>query len=370
MNQLASSRPGASFRMDWMLLLLVVATAGIGLANLYSASLVSDARFHLTQGMWMFLGLAVAAGVAAVDHRLVQRWAWVVHGVAVLLLIAVLLFGDTINGSRRWLSFGALTYQPSELLKVAVVLVTAKWFAETEAPDGRRLRDLVVPGVLVGVPVLLVMLQPDLGTAVAILLIFGTMVLFERVRAGSLAILAAASAVLLPLFWFFGLRDYQRSRITTFMDPTADLQGSAWQVTQSRIAIGSGGVQGKGWLEGTQVQSGFVPYHENDFIFAHHGEQFGFLGSLLLLGLYFALVLWALRVARHASDRFGVLTAVGVASLLFWHVVINVAMVIGALPVVGLWLPLASAGGSAVLTVMLSLGILMGVSLRRHTFSR
>lgn len=369
MSKIAQGRSGG-IRFDWVLLILVALIGAIGVSNLYSASLSTGSSYHLTQGMWMLIGLAVAAGIASIQPRHVQRWAWALHGVAVVLLIAVHIFGDTLNNSKRWLSFGVLSYQPSELLKVSVILVAAKWFVEHEAPDGRRLRDLLAPTLLVALPALLVLAQPDLGTAVITVLIFGTMVLFERVRLSSILIAAGVALPSLPLVWKFVLKDYQRSRITSFLDQSADIHGSGWQVRQSQIAIGSGGPQGKGWLEGTQVQNGFVPYHENDFVFALHAEQFGFIGSLALILLYLALVLWALRIARHASDRFGVLVSVGVASLLFWHVAINIGMVTGVLPVVGLWLPLMSAGGSALLTIMLCVGLLMGISFRRHNFSR
>ena len=363
--------PGTAteLRMDWVLLVLVLLLCAIGLINLASAAAVTESRLHINQAIWMLLGAVVASAIASQDYKLLYRWSWAVYAAGCVLLLLVLWFGTTINGSRRWLTFGGASYQPSELLKLAIVFVTARYLADHERPEGLGLRDLVVPFLLLGAPLALVLRQPDLGTSIVIALIFFTMLLFERLRWSTVVVLGASLVAVLPLAWFYGLKPYQRERLTTFFNPEVDLQGSAWQVNQSRIAIGSGELLGKGWGQGTQVQSGFVPYHENDFIFAHHAEQFGFLGGVALLALYLVVTLWALRIARYGRDRFAVLVSVGVAALLFWHVAINVAMVMGALPVVGLWLPLASAGGSAVLTVMVGLGVLMSISMRRHVFT-
>lgn len=358
-------------RLDWVLIALVLALVGLGLANLRSASLVEGVPRHMTQMLWFLIGAGVAGLIATQDYRHAARWSWLLWGGALFMLMLVPFVGVTLNGSRRWLDFGAFLFQPSEIMKVAIVLVTARWFAENPAPDarGHGLRNLLVPFVMLAVPAVLILSQPDLGTTLVMTFIFLTIVLFEKVRAGTLTLLVAVAIVAAPLAWHFGLADYQRQRVMTFMNPDQDLTGSAWQVNQSRIAIGSGQLLGKGYLQGTQVQGGFVPYHENDFIFAHHGEQFGFLGSVLLLLLYLALSAWGLRIARLARTRFGVLTAVGCSALIFWHVVINIGMVTGVLPVVGLWLPFASYGGSAMLTVMFCVGLLLSISARRHTFT-
>ncbi len=353
---------------DWTLACLVVIIGALGLINLRSAAAVDGVSHHLTQAVWMLLGTTAAGLIAAQDYRYAERWAYVLHGAVCALLVVVLFFGVTLNNSTRWLNLGVFYLQPSELMKVAIIIVTARYFSDREQPDGHGWTTLVVPSVLAIVPMILVILQPDLGTAVVIMLIFLTICVFEKIRRGTLLSIVLALMIATPLMWQFGMKDYQRDRVVAFLNPDDNLQGDAWQVNQSKIAIGSGRLFGKGYLQGTQVQNGFVPEHENDFVFAHHGEQFGLLGSLALLTFYFALILWCLRIARWGRDRFAVLCAVGVAALFFWHVVINLGMVTGMLPVVGLWLPLASYGGSSVLTVMFAIGLLMSISMRRHTF--
>lgn len=357
-----------SRRFDWVLAILVLLLVLTGLTNLRSAAQVSETPFHLTQLVRILLGAGIAGVIAYVDYRIVERWAYVFLGVVVLLLVLLFPLGTELNNSTRWLDLGVFMLQPSELMKLAVIVVTARFFHDHESPGGHGFRTLLPPLALCVGPCLLVALQPDLGTAITIFLIFATICLFEGIRASALAAGALFMSVAAPLMWFFGMRQYQRDRVIAFLNPTRHLQGDAWQVSQAKIAIGSGRTFGKGWLQGTQVQNGFVPEHENDFIFAHHGEQFGFVGSVLWLALYLALILWALKIARTARDRFAVLCAVGVASFFFWHVTINIGMVTGLLPVVGLWLPLASYGGSSTLAVMASIGLLMSVSMRRQAF--
>lgn len=356
----------ARVHIDWVLPLLVLLLFALGMLNLHSASLVEGVPRHLAQLLWFVIGCGAAGLVAFQDTRTLQRWAWVFYGGALALLLLVPLFGTTINGSRRWLDLGAFLLQPSELMKVALILIISKWLCEHERPEGFGLRDLAVPFALVLLPAALILTQPDLGTTLVMTMIVFTIMVMERYRRTTMVALVLVAAVSAPVAWNFGLAEYQRERVRTFLDPSRDATGSAWQVNQSKIAIGSGEWFGKGYLQGTQVQGGFVPYHENDFIFAHHGEQFGFAGSLLLLLLYFAICAWGLRIARSARDRFGLLISVGASALIFWHVVVNIGMVTGVLPVVGLWLPLASYGGSAMLTVMLSIGLLLNVSMRRH----
>jgi len=353
---------------DWPLVGIVLALATVGLANLYSASVVAERAYHITQLGRMLAGLGVAALLAWQDYRLAARGAYIVWGVVSLLLVAVLAVGTTFNNSTRWLDLGFFMLQPSEILKITVVLVAARYFSDHARPAGYGLADLVAPTALCAVPVVLVVLQPDLGTGLVIVFIYGAVCVFAGIRWSALVGIAASAVAAAPLMWAFGMRDYQRQRVLTFLNPTENLQGDAWQVTQSKIAIGSGQWFGKGFLEGTQVHNGFVPEHENDFIFAHHGEQFGFVGSVALLLAYFALLLWCLRIARYGRDRFAVLCAVGIAAFFFFHVVVNLGMVTGMLPVVGLWLPLASYGGSSTLTVFVALGLLMSISMRRATF--
>lgn len=354
--------------IDWVLVALVGTLCVIGLLNLASASEVTGQRHHVTQALWMVFGSVAATALASQDYRLLERGAYIIFAGACLLLALVPFVGTTLNNSQRWIDLGVFYLQPSEEMKLAAVLVTARYLSDHPRPDGHSLRDLAPLGALLAIPSLLILIQPDLGTAITVLLIAGTIVLFDRIRWASLLALISAGLAAIPVMWTFVMKPYQKARVLAFLNPDENLQGDAWQVSQSRIAIGSGRLFGKGYMQGTQVQNGFVPEHENDFIFTHHGEQFGFVGSLVLLGLYFALVLWALHIARQGRDRFAVLCAVGIAAFVFWHVTINLGMVTGMLPVVGLWLPFASYGGNATLTVFFCVGILMSISMRRQVF--
>jgi len=355
--------------IDWTLVVLVAVLIVLGLLGLRSAAMVDGMPHHVTQMVWVLIGTTVAAFIAAQDYRHAERWAYVLYGLIVGLLCLVPLIGTDLNTTaKRWIDFGLFSLQPSELMKIGVILATARFLGDRPRPEGHGFSTLLpLMGILV-VPFVLIVTQPDLGTALTMILIVATMLFFDRIKPLTMAAISVLTVVALPFIWTLMLRDYQRTRVLSFLNPSDNLQGDAWQVNQSKIAIGSGRLTGKGYLQGTQVQNGFVPEHENDFVFAHHGEQFGFLGSALLVVLYLCLILWCLRIARHGRDRFGVLIAVGVAAFFFWHVLINLGMVTGMLPVVGLWLPLASYGGSAMVTVMILLGLLMSISLRRQTF--
>jgi rod shape determining protein RodA len=352
-------------RVDWVLVGLTTAIAVIGMVNLASASQASEFAYHLTQGGWYLVGLGVVAVMSLFDYRLFERWAYVMYGMVVLLLAAVLVVGTELNGSQRWLNFGFFLMQPSELLKVVLVIMTARYFQDDSQAEPRTLRDLAVPLTLVGVAAGLIIQQPDLGTALLILLIFMTMVLFEGIDRSSLVIVGLAGMVAVPVGWNFGMHDYQKERVLAFLELESDQYGASWQVRQSVIAFGSGRVWGKGHGEGTQVKKGFVPEHENDFIAANWGEEHGFVGMLLVLGLYVALMLRALGISRRARDTFGAHIGVGVAAILFWHVLLNLGMVTGMVPVVGLTLPLLSYGGSSLLTTMVGIGLLLNVAMRR-----
>ncbi|MFW5966393.1 MAG: rod shape-determining protein RodA [Persicimonas sp.] len=353
-------------RLDWVLLGLIAALGGIGVLNLASvADATSGKAVHLTQAGWLLVGFVVMGIVSLVDYRVIERWAYLLYGVVVLLLVAVLAVGTELNGSQRWLNLGVILVQPSELLKLVVIVVTARYFNRRDLPRSYSLFELVRIGAVVGAAVCLVLIQPDLGTSLIILAIFFTMVLFEGVKPSSLICLVLAGLFALPLAWSFVLKEYQQDRVISYLNLDDDEQGQSWQVRQSMIAFGSGRMWGKGHVEGTQVQKGFVPEHENDFVSANWAEERGFVGMVFLLGLYSALLLWALHISRRARDRFGAHIGVGVAALIFWHVVVNLGMVTGVLPVVGLTLPLLSYGGSSLLTMMVALGLLLNVSMRR-----
>lgn len=353
-------------RFDWVLLALVGVLASVGLLNLYSSSIALEQNLYQTQAVWLGLGALVVGFLAALDYRFVSRWAYVGYALVLFLLLAVLFVGSTINNSTRWLNLGFTLLQPSELMKPMIVLATARYFATQDPrPGGLSLTDLIPPFALVLAPVALIMLQPDLGTSLMVLFIFLTMILFEGLTLRALAVLGISAAVSLPLGWTFLFKDYQKNRILSFLDLEKDPYGPGWQVRQALIAFGSGGLEGKGHLAGTQVQKGFVPYHESDFAAVNWAEEHGFLGMMFLLGLYILLIAWALRIARSSRDRLGVLLCVGMAAMIFWHVTVNLGMVMGMLPVVGLTLPLVSYGGSSMITNMIAIGVLFSVSLRR-----
>lgn len=359
----------ARFRqLDWPLLVVVGLLSAVGIINLRSASMHSEIAFHLSHMIWLSGGFAVALLIAFIDTRVFIRWAYGIYGIAIVLLAATAVVGTEINASKRWLDFGLFMVQPSELLKLAVILVTARFFHDRNQKEVYGLHQLWLPFVLVGIGVGFVVTQPDLGTSLLVVAIFMTMVLFEGVRWESLVGLGLVVVLAIPVGYSFVLQDYQQDRVATYLNVDDDARGKSWQVRQSMIALGSGRMWGKGELEGTQVQKGFVPEHENDFIAANWAEERGFAGMIFLLALYVALIACALSISRRAEDRFGAVVGVGVAALFFWHIVVNLGMVTGVLPVVGLTLPLMSYGGSSLLIMMTGIGLLLNVSMQHRAF--
>jgi len=350
-------------RADWPLVSIVVVLASVGIINLYSAAQAAGgASYHVSQAVAFTLGMGLVGVMTFLDTRLYERWAYVIYGIIVGLLALVLIVGTELNGSKRWLNLGVFLMQPSELLKIGVILITARFFNDRDQDEPYSLTQLAKLFALVCLGVFFVLQQPDLGTSLTILAIFMSMVLFEGVRTASVITLMTAVVMATPLVWTFGMKEYQKDRVRSFLALEQDEYGQDWQVRQSIIAFGSGRVWGKGHLQGTQIQKGFVPEHENDFAAANWGEEHGFAGMLFLLSVYMALILWGLRVATTARSRFGVHVAVGMSAFIFWHVIVNLGMVTGMLPVVGLPLPLMSYGRSNLMTVMLGLGLLMNVS--------
>jgi rod shape determining protein RodA len=352
-------------RFDWTLAVAVVAISVVGMLNLYSATWTSRPQLYSQQFSWMGIGLVGFAAAAAIDYRYLARVAYPLYVFGVISLIVVLIFGRTVNGARRWIELGGVSVQPSEFMKLLLILVLARFLNDWPVAEGRGLRHLAVPTALVALPVALVLRQPDLGTSLILVLIFTTIVVLIRLRRGAVVTLAIVGALAAPLTWSHLLKDYQRQRILTFLDPGRDPAGTGWHARQALTAVGAGKIEGRGFLHGTQTQMHFLPERWTDFPFAVWAEEWGFVGSIVLLGLYLFLILWAVRLASEARERFGAILCTGVAGLLFWHVFINVGMVAGVLPVVGVTLPLFSYGGSSVLTVLVGVGLLMSVSLRR-----
>jgi rod shape determining protein RodA len=353
---------------DWTLFIAVAALAVIGVINLYSATSVArggHADDYVQQIYWLVGGGILATLVAAIDYRHYERLGYALYGGGIILLILVFILGREIRGSSRWIYIGSYSFQPSEFMKLFLVIALAKYLHDDVKAEGRTLRDLVVPALITAVPTALVMLQPDLGTGLILVLVFVSICALTNVRARSLVALGVVGAILAPLFWSYGLRGYQNERINAWLNPNENILGYNWDPHQARIAVGNGGWFGQGFLKGSQNQFLFLHEQHSDFPFPVFSEEWGFVGSFALVAIYGFLVLWCLRVASSAKDRFGSVLAVGVASIVFWHAIFNLGMVTGLLPVVGVTLPLFSYGGSSVMTVLLGIGLVMNVSMRR-----
>jgi rod shape determining protein RodA len=355
-------------RMDWSLLLAVVLIGLVGVFNLQSTSMSTGSNIHLKQFYWLAFGTVMMVVAASIDYRHLDRYSPFLYALAVLLLALVLGVGKEVNGSRRWFDFGPVSLQPSEVAKLSVIAALASWFNRVPRPAGYTLRDLVPVAILLAVPMFLILQEPDLGHTLMLLFIGLSMLAYERFDRRSLMILVLTSVVMVPVMWSFILRDYQKDRILTLLDADVDRLGTGWHALQARVAVGSGGVLGKGHGLGTQVAGGFLPENHTDFVFANLAEEHGLIGCALVLGLYMWLVVGGLRVASQARDKFGGHVAVGVAALIFWQVFMNVGMVLSLIPVTGVTLPLMSYGGSSILTVMVAIGLLVNISMRRTVF--
>lgn len=347
--------------IDSSLFVIVTALSMLGLAVLFSASYDNPGRVLNQVGN---LAVAVAAMwiVAQVSPQVMMRFAVPAYVVGIALLIAVALAGDVVNGARRWLHVGVTRFQPSEMMKLALPLMLAWYFHTNEST--LRLRDYVVATILLAIPLGLILRQPDLGTAGLV----GTAGFFVIFLAGMswkvIGAVVGAGAAALPLLWGF-LHDYQRRRVLTLLDPTQDPLGAGYHIIQSTIAVGSGGLSGKGWLNGTQAHLEFIPERHTDFIFAVYSEEFGLIGNLVLLVLYALLIARGLVIATHAATLFGRLLAGSIALQFFVYAFVNMGMVSGILPVVGVPLPFLSYGGTALLTLFIGIGILMSIQAHR-----
>jgi len=357
---------------DWSLTLTLIGLCAIGSLLLYSAgysSEVDGSPQMRRQLIAMLAGFGVYFVAMLFPTSFWRRWSPLLFLVGCCLLLAVLVAGDTAGGARRWLNFGPVRFQPSEFMKVAMILMMARIFSSDSAPrDGYSMRTLWIPCVVALIPIGLIRAQPDLGTALCHALIAGSMLLLYGVRTRTLVLLGVLALVSAVPAWFM-LEEYQQKRITAFISPDLDPQGSGYHARQSKIAVGSGSVFGKGFRQGTQTQLRFLPEQTTDFIFSVLAEEWGFMGTITVLSLYLYLLAHCLAIARRCSDTFSAMVTVGVAAFLFWHVVVNIGMVVGMLPVVGLTLPLLSFGGSSVVSVMAAFGLVAGVYVRRFLFT-
>ena len=356
---------------DWTLFGLLLLTAAVGVVNIYSATAsfkTAGIPYYLKQTYWIAAGMFLVVIVCSIDYHFLEDISYWLYGVLILLLLAVMVVGRTSMGATRWLHLGFFNIQPSEPMKIVIIIVFARFFDDHHYVRGLRVRDLLHPLLLLAGPAFLIMKQPDLGTAIMVVLIAFSMMLFVGIRWGTVLSVVLAALPTVYLAWHYFLREYQKNRILNFLDPERDPLKSGYHIIQSKIAVGSGGFFGKGYLQGTQSHLRFLPEQHTDFAFSVFAEEWGFVGCLALLLLYLVLVLWGLHIASRCNDRFGMLMAVGVTAMLFWHIVINMGMVIGLFPVVGVPLPLFSYGGTSMITSMVGGGLLLNVSMRRFMF--
>lgn len=355
---------------DWFLFSIALLISIIGLVNLYSATYQTGFKVFQKQLVWVVLGIVAMVLISFLDYRTLERYTHHMYAVVILLLVIVLLFSKAVLGSKRWISLWSVTIQPSEFIKILIILVLAKYYYNDFEGGPYGLRDLVKPIFFVALPSALVLLQPDLGTALIILLTSASLVLFMGIRLKSLMVIIAIILGFSYPAWHFVLKDYQKERIETFLDPSRDPLGSGYNAIQSQIAVGSGRLLGKGFKKGSQTQLRFIPEQHTDFAFSVLSEEWGFVGGTFTLLLYFLLILWILDMASLAKDKFSMAVCVGVASMFFWHTLINVCMVTGIMPVVGVPLPLLSYGGSSALAAMIGIGIVLGIKMRKFPISK
>ncbi len=349
---------------DWLLLALALAIAAIGVLEIYSTTAhTALSHQYRKQIYWILLSFFLALLVSQFDYHLVLEQSPWLYALSILALAALLLAGHTVARTHRWFQIGGFNLQVSEMVKLVIIMVVAAYLANKRGKSVTWM-DLVKLGIMAGIPAILVAREPDLGTALTFFPIVGAGLFVAGIRFRQVGVLCLLAVLVLPVAWHF-LRPYQRERLITFVRPSEDTQGSAYQVTQTKIAIGSGGFWGKGIGNGSQSRLGFIPVSHADSIFAAFAEEKGFVGTLFVLLLYFALLLRLLDGAQMAGDRAGALLCIGLASVLFFQVAVNIGMMVGFFPITGIPLPLMSQGGSSVLTTFLGLGLAMSVKTRR-----
>jgi len=362
-----------AYHFDWLLVLLTLAVASVGLVTIYSATVASQHTgftanpLVIRQAAYAAVGLVGMVGAVFFDYRRLERYAYVIYAFALVLLVMVPVMGSVGGGARRWINLGFISVQPSELIKVGLVIALARYFHRARATGDLRLRDVAPAFVLLAIPAGLILAQPDLGTVGVVTVVFFSILFFAGLRLRSFMLLALVGGMAVPLLWHH-LKPYQQQRVMTFLSPEMDPLGAGYHVIQSKIAIGSGMFWGKGYLHGTQNKLNFLPEQHTDFIFSVFAEEWGYVGAVILVALYAALVLRGFQVAYRAKDRFGALLAFGIVAIVFWQALINVGMTSGVLPVVGIPLPFVSYGGSSLTSMMVALGLVINVNMRRFSF--
>jgi rod shape determining protein RodA len=352
--------------VNWGLVLLITVIACAGFAMLYSVAGGHFSPWATPQIIRFVLGCFILVAVALIDVRVWMSLAYPAYGLALLLLITVVVAGHVGLGAQRWITLGPLELQPSELMKISLVLALARFLHGKSVEEVSKPLNLAFALAMIGVPAVLVVMEPNLGTTL-IIVMDGCALLFLAGLSWYWIVPAlTAIAVAIPTAWRFVLHDYQKARVMTFLDPESDALGAGWNITQAKIAIGSGGLSGKGFLQGTQSRLNFLPEKQTDFIFTNFGEEFGFVGSVALLILFAVVIFYGLQIAMGARSQFGRLLAMGITLNFFFYIMINGLMVMGLIPVVGIPMPLLSYGGTAMLTVMFGFGLLMSVHVHRQ----
>lgn len=356
-------------QVEWGLLLPVLGLGIIGVIVLYSASASDPPHLQkllcLKQTAWFIIGMLTVGGSLLFSYKRLDGWAMAIYIISLVLLVCVLVFGKEAGGSRRWLPIGPVALQPSELAKIAVVIILARYYGRQVSTDGLGLKKLLVPILLVGIPFALIVVQPDLGTAMLLALIATFVTIFIKVEKKTFYLLGGAAGVLAVVAWMFLLKGYQKQRVLTFLNPDRDPLGAGYHIIQSKIAIGSGMIFGKGFMKGTQNALAFLPEQHTDFILSVMAEEWGLVGVSLVLFFYLLIIIWGISIGYQCKDNFGIILAVGITAMIFWQVAVNVGMVMGLLPVVGVPLPLISYGGSSVVTFMIGIGLLLNISMRQ-----
>lgn len=357
--------------LDWRFILAVFALIAIGIMTIYSASHSNPAvnggdPFYLVKKQVAGMGIGTIAMLVltAFDYRQLtkmNRWLYII---GIMLLVAVLFVGKEVNGGKSWIPLGSLSFQPSEVAKILYCITLAKYLSTKEEMNSWE--SIIGPGIHMGIPLALIMLQPDLGTALVFVAMLISMLFMAGFSTRKLIALLAVGAALSPLAFIYGLKEYQQKRLLIFLDPYSDPMGAGYNVIQSTIAVGSGQLYGKGFMEGSQSQLNFLPEHHTDFIFSVIGEEWGFIGCMVILALFFSVVWSGLRTAAESSDSFGTLMATGLTTMFIFHILINIGMTMSAMPVTGIPLPFLSAGGTSLITNLIAVGLFLSVQARKQ----
>lgn len=343
----------------------MLALTGLGILMIYSATFqTASANLYYKQLQWFIIAMVIFVILLNIDYHVLVDLSLPFYLFAVALLIAVLFFGKRINGAKSWFTVGYFNFQPSEIAKLASIILLARYFSE-ESKTYLVFKDFLMAGLIMGVPMFLIILQPDMGTTITFLPPLILLMFLAGMRYKLILLAVISGSACLPLFWLF-LKQYQKNRILTFIDPTIDPLGAGYQIIQSKIAVGSGKIFGKGlFSKATQAYLNYIPEKHTDFIFSVLAEDFGLIGVIGVFALYFILMIRLLNTAKSARDRVGTFIVMGITSVFFFHFVVNIGMIVGLMPITGLPLPLMSYGGSSLLSTVVSLGIVMNIRMRR-----